>query len=291
MRTTAAATLALAAALAPAAASLANAPVYLNHFFVVVDPDTFVALQRSPVLGKAFAPFERRTTVRADMSYTGLYWYGRRTYFETLETGAQGPPGASGVALGVEQPDASRAVQETWGRQAGAASRTPITREAEGRRVPWFVATAAPDIPGLSLWLMEYEPDFLASWYPKLTPSRSIRRADVLDRYVAKIGFSAARETALLKDVTELTIALAPEPRDTLSARLRATGWAARTDGSALVLEGPDGVRLRFVTAAAGGPGIVEAAFSLQRRTRAEAHRAGSVELHLDGAEARIRFR
>ena len=88
--------------------------MFLNHFFVVVDPATYAAARSSPFMTRDFAPFEARTTVRNDMTYTGIYWYGRHTYFELFEPGSQGPEGASGVALGVEEQGASAAVRRRW---------------------------------------------------------------------------------------------------------------------------------------------------------------------------------
>jgi hypothetical protein len=97
-----------------AAAGERGPVVVLNHFYVVVDPSTYAAARHSAFMTGQFAPFEARTTQRNDMSYTGIYWYGRHTYFELFEPGAQGPVGASGLALGVEEPGASAVVKQRW---------------------------------------------------------------------------------------------------------------------------------------------------------------------------------
>ena len=173
--------------------------VTLNHFYVVVDGPTYEAARTSPFLTQEFAPFEARTTVRNDKSYTGIYWYGRRTYFELFEPGEQGPAGASGLALGVEEPGASATVRKRWEDALGTAGGGPVTRKTETGEVPWFEMTYAREIAGLRAWLMEYHGDFLARWYGTLTKPRSITRADVLDRYVAKVGLSDRRDSALLR--------------------------------------------------------------------------------------------
>ena len=56
-------------------------PVFLNHFYIVVDSATYKEIEQSPFLHQEFAATERRTTVRKDMSYTGLYVYDANTYF------------------------------------------------------------------------------------------------------------------------------------------------------------------------------------------------------------------
>jgi hypothetical protein len=273
----------------PAAAASEHAPaVTLNHFYVVVDAATYEAARRSAFLTGEFAPFEARTTVRNDTSYTGIYWYGRRTYFELFEPGAQGPAGASGVALGVEVPGASALVRQRWQEALGAAGGGPVTRRTESDEVPWFEMTYARELAGLRVWLMEYQRDFLARWYGALTAARSITRADVLDRYVARIGQSGRRGSALLREVSALTIALAPPEREALVKQLRAVGWLATDEGSDVVCRGPENERVQLVAPGAGGTGIVAAHFSLQHTVASSVHRIGSAELRLEGESARL---
>jgi len=273
-----------------AAASDRGPLVSLNHFYVVVDAATYAAARQSAFLTREFAPFEARTTLRNDTSYTGIYWYGRRTYFELFEPGAQGPVGASGLALGVEEPGASAVVEQRWQDVIGSAGSGLVTRKAGSDEPPWFQMTYAKEIPGLRVFLMEYHPDFLARWYGGLTPARSITRADVLDRYVAKIGDSHKRETALLKDVVGLAIALAPTEREALVRQLRAVSWLAQDDGDAVVCSGPDEVELRIVPPAAGRTGIVAVDFSLQHPVARVSHGIGGALLQLEGTSARLQL-
>ncbi len=271
--------------------------VLFNHFFVVTDAATYTEAQTSRFFTKEFAPFEKRTTVRNDQTYTGIYFYGRRTYFELFEPGAQGPTGTSGLAFGVETPDGSAAVKARWAEAAGGAEGGPVTRRTDTEEVPWFEMTfakggrPAPTTAAvLSVWLMEYDRDFLARWYPDLTPARSITRADVLDRYVGRIGQAARRANFLMKDVVSLTLALPGEDRDALAAQLRAVGYSSRDEKEAIVLAGPD-VRLRVVPAPEGAPrGIRDVEFSLQSRVPRAQHRVGSAVLTVEADRARLRF-
>jgi hypothetical protein len=265
--------------------------VFLNHFFVVVDAETAAAVQTSEFLTGEFAPFEKRTTERNDTSYTGVYWYGQRTYFELFEPGVQGPAGASGLALGVEEPGASASVRQAWKDALGTAGGGLVTRKIEKDEVPWFEMTYANEIPGLRVWLMEYHGDFLARFFPALTKARSIARKDVLDRYVAKIGKADERESALMGDVTGLTVSLSPESRDALLKQFRAVGWTTRPGGTTVVCAGPESVELRLVEAGDRPAGITEVGFSLRRSATAATHRLGTAELRLEGKAARLRLR
>jgi Family of unknown function (DUF5829) len=283
--------LALLALLAAARGSGAPAAsVLLNHFFVVVDAATYEAARHDAFLTTELAPFEVRTTVRNDTSYTGSYWYGRRTYFELFEPGGQGPAGASGLALGVEEPGASASVRERWQEAIGGAASGPVTRKTESDEVPWFEMTHAHEIPGLRVFLLEYDRHFLARWYGSLTPARGIARADVLDRYVAKIGQSERREPALFEDVVDLEIALAPADRELLVKQLRAVSWIALDAADAVVCSGPESERLRLVLPRDGRTGIVAADFSLQHAVAQAVHRFGSAELRLGGRTGRLSF-
>ena len=266
----------------------ANPAVVLNHFFVVVDAASYAAARSSPFLTREFAPFEARTTVRNDTSYTGIYWYGRRTYFELFEPGSQGPQGASGLALGVEEPGASAGVRRRWQEALGAAGGGPVTRKTETDEPPWFEMTFGREIPGLRVFLMEYHPEFLVRWYGELTKARSITRADVLDRYVAKIGQTERRDKALMQDVVGLEIALAPPDRETLVKQLRAVSWLAQDEADVVVCSGPESVRLRLVTPKNGRTGIVAVDFSLQHPAARASHHVGKAELRIEGRSARL---
>lgn len=264
--------------------------LFLNHFYVVVDAATYRAMQESAFLTRELAPFEKRTTARNDQTYTGIYWYGRRTYFEVFEPDAQGPVGASGLAFGTEAAGGGEAVRRRWAGALGGADRGLVTRKTDTAEVPWFDMVYAKTAPGtLRTWLMEYHHDFLARWYPDLTSARSITRADVLDRYVARIGQGARRGEFLLEDVLALELTLDTGERDALVRQVRASGWTSRDTVGAVVCEGPEGVSLRVTPTAGGANGITTVELSLQREARGE-HRFGAAVLTLDGRRARFRL-
>jgi hypothetical protein len=288
-----AATLGIAAALGAAAREEeATPPVFLNHFFVVIDAESYRALQDSSFVTEVWAPFEKRTTARNDQTYTGIYWYGRRTYFEVFEPGAQGGPGASGVAFSVDKSGGSAAVKAAWTLSRGGVDSALVTRKTETDEVPWFDMTASRGAAGegLRVWLMEYHKDFLARWYPDRTTARGISRGEVLDRYAAKIGHAGQRETALLRDVTELTMRLDAQEKEKLVQHLKPVGWTVSERGSETVLEGPEGVRLRVAPPEGATRGITEGVFSLQRKVAARSETFGQVRFEMEDLRARLRF-
>lgn len=237
-----------------------EAPVFLNHFFVTLDKPTFAAVQAQDWLRTAFGPFEARTTQRSDTTYTGIYFYGRNTYFEFFEEGSEPGKvkGASGIAFGVE----------TSGRAQELAPLLPdqtlITRQVEGVQAPWFHSASPKGVKREDFfrsWVMEYHAEFLARWYPALPPENPspLRRRAVLDRYVAKIGEWHHRNDFLLKDVNAIDIDL-PAPT--------AAKFKAMLDGLNYQFTGhtATGPEIRIAVTSNRPPhGIRSVTFSLQR--------------------------
>src|SRR5689334_8696302 len=136
--------------------------VYLNHFFLTLDADSYNAIQSSAFLRDEFAPFEQRTTVRQDTTYTGSYFYGAQTYFEFFEAGRGlgRVVGASGIAFGVEAAGASLRLKPRLAEALQTpVAVSPITRRVGERDLDWFYMTTAEDRQPSSLlqtWVMEY---------------------------------------------------------------------------------------------------------------------------------------
>jgi hypothetical protein len=237
--------LAQAATFEPQAKESMN-PVYLNHFFLTLDPQTYKEIWESPFLKDEFATFEQRTTVRADMTYTGIYFYGTHTYFEFFEAGkASGrAEGASGIASGIEAQGGSDQLKEHLESFLKIkAMKTTITRKMNDKEIPWFHSVGGNFVdrtPLLMTWTMEYHKDFLNSWYPDLSPAtRGITRREVLERYTAKLGDNEKRGQKYIDDVIEMHIALDEKSRSQFIKEREAFGYKITGDASRTVCAGP----------------------------------------------------
>lgn len=218
--------------------------VALNHAYVVLDTPTYQAIATDPFMRGAFAPNERRTTVRTDETYTGLYFYGRDTYFELFDVAeAVGRQvGDYALAFGVDEVGTVATLERTLGPEL---LRPPalITRDCAGRQVPWFWLAALTDFPlraAQSAWVMEYLPTFLAEWHPRRgRETRGASRRDVLARYRDVLPSHVA--DAVLGDVVGVTLAATARTRDQLTTFCTAVGYRQRplTDGG-VELVGPD---------------------------------------------------
>src|SRR5580658_2750188 len=161
----------------------------LNHFYVILDHDTFAAIEQNAFLKEQFAVFEKRTTVRTDKTYTGIYFYGHETYFEMLDAAtADLSLGHAGMAFGDDAPGGTSPISD--------AKPLLVTRGWNGTQVPWFFMTSQPlkqgDEQGFATWFMQYHPDFLAKWHPEARPTAaSISRAAILERYKAVLPAAA----------------------------------------------------------------------------------------------------
>lgn len=265
-------------------------PLQLNHLYRVVDTETFQAARDSSWLRTLFAPSELRTTRRPDWEYTGLYFYGRTTYLELFEQGAQGPAGASGLAFAVEEAGATPAIAEAWRASVGDAEHRVVVRPLGEETVPWFhIAHARPDHRELlKLWAMEYHADFLVSWYPERTPARGTSRADVLERYAAVVDGPAA---PLFDDVTAVRLALSPAESAFLDRHLAAFDVRTReVGGEARYIDG-DGISLGVGPASTAGRGVQDIVCRLHRPAGRESITIGRLTISVDDRRMVWKFR
>jgi hypothetical protein len=242
--------------------------VPLNHFYIVLDSATYRAIETDEFLRNQFAVSEQRTTVRTDRTYTGVYFYGTNTYFEFFDVaeGTNGRVGDSGIAFGVDQPDALK----TLGDKLASEFRIlpePITRQYKNAQVPWFFMAVPKTLPaasGLSLWIMEYHPRFLAEWNPDAAQqNQGVSRKQILQRYAAVLKKSPDRP--YLQDVVGLTIALDKSTATKLIELCRLLGYRSSVEGQTTLLEGPQ-IRLRLITETVSARGIHEITMRVKNR-------------------------
>jgi hypothetical protein len=263
----------------------------LNHFYVIPDSVTFRAMEASRFLRDTFGIFESRTTRRSDQTYTGIYWYGRHTYFEFLPPGPGGRrTGDSGVAFGTDD-----AGDSTWVRAQLASFpgdsvvSMAITRGGlHGEQVPWFrqIARAgAANDPTLVTWTMTYAPTFLTQWRADGPLTSASSRAAVLERYAQVVNGYARRDSVPFADVRGLIIAVAPVIRARVLSECRALGW--RVFGSRCVSF--DGTSLTFVPATEARRGVQRIELRLRRPWPGPAMRQiGNSTLRITGATTAI---
>ena len=230
-----------------------NFPAPLNHFYIVLDSETYKAIEQNPFLRGEFAVTEVRTTTRADISYTGVYFYGTNTYFEFFDaaTTTIGKLSDSGIALGVDLPGALQSFKPIPGAESPNTKPpasglvllpAPITRGFAGKQVPWFymaVPTNSPRGAGFSFWLMEYHPSFLAEWNSRPDEKNpGITRREILQRYAAVLKDTPRKP--YLKDVVAITVALDEVTTKSLIELARSLGYRERSGTTDITLSGPD---------------------------------------------------
>ncbi|HKP87800.1 MAG TPA: DUF5829 family protein [Blastocatellia bacterium] len=257
-------------------------PIYLNHFFLTVDPQTYKEISESQFLKDEFAAFEQRTTVRADMTYTGIYFYGTRTYFEFFEAGkASGRmEGASGVASGIEARGGSdRLKGHLESSLKIGAMKTTITRKTNDKDVPWFHSVGGNfgnKASVITTWTMEYHEDFLNNWYPELSPrTRGITREEVLERYTAKLGDNEKRKQKYIDDVIEMRLALDEKDGAGFIKERESFGYKILSDADKTTCEGP-GIKYVVTARTPESVGITAIKLSLRKnKTGQKVYRFG----------------
>jgi hypothetical protein len=242
--------------------------VPLNHFFLTLDHATFKEIQNSVFLRKEFAPSEERTTVRKDMTYTGLYFYGINTYFEFFDASQEKTrkSGDTGMAFGVEQTGASQILQSRAGDELPMQIH-PVTRQLGESQVPWFFMLK-PESRGLdagiSTWTMEYDTKFLAEWHNEIVDNnRGITRKEILQRYIAVLKNTPTKP--FLQEVLAMTLAADQSSVDLLIKQGKLFGYNVRTEGNSTILQGYD-FTLRLIPETAGQYGIQEITLQVNRQ-------------------------
>ena len=253
--------LGLIAAPALAASPTGRPEVLLNHLSVVLDAATAHDLGTNAFLKDTFAAVSQKNNVSNDgKRWTGTYLYGEHTYLEVYEAGAaQGEPGSSGIALGVERPgEVSRLVLPLAdaGGEATVVLRT--VQGPSGAQVPWFYQLRVfyrSDPPSnTSRWVMEYQKDFLRTVEPG---KQGISRAQMAARFQQK--------GRLLKDIVGATVALSEREMERCLKELQVYGWAVRTEGQGRLATGP-GVTLTLIPSTASAKGLTEVRFQLVKK-------------------------
>lgn len=245
-------------------------PVFLNHFYVVVDSATYEDIVQSPFLRSEFAASEQRTTVRTDRSYTGLYFYGTNTYFEFFDvTGDSSRQlGFSAIAFGVDQAGELQEVSKELS-TSFLMDQELITRQYDGKQISWFYAGLLKDFPldsSFAVWFMEYHPRFLSEWNPQPgVRDQGVTRKEILQRYVAVLNDVPAEP--YFDDVVALTIAIAEPDRQKFAEFCKQLGYSERTVGDAQVFNGPD-IELSLLPQTESARGIQELTMRVKREPK-----------------------
>ena len=215
--------------------------VGLEHFYAVLDAQTFSALAQNPFLMEEFASVDAglpgfETPTRED---SALYIRGKDTYLELFgpENPLGAPIGQVGIGLGVDDPGRFSELEDVWRASfAGSLVRSRKDWSAGTERIAWREVLGSADTlsgPDLVLRAGMYAPEFLPWLYPDRSENENgIARADFLEPLFAP--------DRLLENVTGLVLALEPETRGELARQLEAIGYESTQTEGALLLEGGD---------------------------------------------------
>jgi len=248
--------------------------IFLNHFYLTVDAETYDAIEASDFLREQFAPYELRTTQRTDISYTAQYFYGEKTYFEFFKRTKGNPYQGSGLAIGIEEASGIERLARLWGSEV-----TTITRGYESEQVPWFKLTAPTDLSetdAFTMWAMEYVPEFLPNWHPGKSDATGISRQALLDRYQAVIE---PVERPIMQDVIGLRIAMKPSALAKFKTYAGQWNYDIEESKKELTLQGPEDFQLRLFEVKEGEPGIREITFKTHYEPEQRKHRLGNSTL------------
>ena len=255
----------------------------LNHFYASVDAESYAAIAASAFLREHFAPFEQRTTVRNDSTYSGLYFYGSSIYFEFFEAGkGERKAGDAGFALGIEKSGASADLRSKWQSLQPSVS-AMVTRQLDGQPIDWFRMTsfdetrAVSAVEGLRVFAMEYAPGFVKRWNPS-SPD-SILQSDILAAYCERLKLTKLRQSSLLKDVDRIEISGPPAGHRLRAQQLEAAGWKVESTADALLCTGANAAVL--LRSNARIIGVTAIHFSTKKQHKPSSFKIGNTSFNL----------
>ena len=257
-------------------------PVFLNHFFTVLDLETYQAIEASEFMTREFAPNEYRKTVRGDLSYAGIYFYGLNTYFEFFDEKSRGPGslGFSMLAYGVDEPGALAALSSELADTYPLSTRR-VSRGYENNQIRWFDqanavnAKGSPRI-GYGAWIMEYDPTFLAVWNPGKSKGEGVSRAAILQRYRSVLDDAPAKP--YFEDIVGLTLALDPVSLKDAIDLARAAGFRENRERDTYIFTGPD-FELQLEPVSDSGRGVRQMTLRVNRQPDQTVHQLGKSTL------------
>ena len=229
----------------------------LNHFYATVDAQTYAAIEGSSFLREQFAPFEQRTTVRNDSTYSGLYLYGTNVYFEFFEADqGERKTGDAGFALGIENSVGSDLLRAKWHKLRPSIT-SMITRQLDGKAIDWFQMTsfeetrAVSAVDGLRVFAMQYAPGFAKRWNP--AGPDSILQHDILAAYCERLNLAKRRASSMMNDADRIEISGPAAGHRVRAQQLEAAGWKVESRADTTLCTGPNAsVLLRTTPAIIG---------------------------------------
>jgi hypothetical protein len=254
-------------------------PVHLNHVIIHVDESTRSAIAQSAFLKDEFAAFEAGAVAIEDGGgWSGLYIDGEQTYIEIFgPSPGDTAGGAAGICFGVDQVGGLEGVCAALREFGHMHSSDLVRRLFDGQEIPWFRYVDLVD-SGASFTssIMEYDKDFLKLSRPGLNAGQD---------GISRKQYNAARfrPERYLKDISEVTLALAPLDIALFGRQLRALGYLETPAGGTRTFCGQE-FKFHLVQGNASVYGVIALKLNLLKKKEGETiyrFGAGSV-LHFD---------
>jgi len=147
----------------------------------------------------------------------------------------------------------------------GIAQPQLVTRGYNEKQIPWFyMLNLGPfaENSAIKSWIMEYHPQFLSEWNPSDKVNPSIKRSQVLSRYIAMLPNIPAEP--IVTEISGLTLALDNESVAMLRGICKDLGYRCTMEDGEIVLTGPD-IVLRLITQSSASRGIKRVEFHVSR--------------------------
>ncbi|AIY42235.1 hypothetical protein LT85_3077 [Collimonas arenae] len=247
---------------------MSNPLVHLNHVIIYVDEPTRSAIAQSAFMKNEFAAFEAAAVAIEDGGgWSGLYIDGEQTYVEIFgpsQASENGhTAGDASVCLGVGH---AGGLKEACVLLGDITAPDLVKRQISSQEIPWFHYVDLDDavVPGslFTASIIEYDQHFLRNSRPGLIAGEE----GITRKQYNAVRYQPGR---YLKDIIEVTLALAADEAARFGRQLAALGYVEASEGETKTFSSQQLI-LRVMPRTALLQGVVALKLSLLRKKEGE---------------------
>ncbi len=143
--------------------------IYLNHLYVVLDSNTLLHLADSSFISEKFGNIKVHTATTATESWSGIYLFGKNSYFEFFST--KGYKGATlndfGLVFMTARSNEIWKIKKHWRENSNdSIVADTVLKMQNGKHTPWFYNLSLlnkDSVQPFSTFLMENTPEELSA--------------------------------------------------------------------------------------------------------------------------------
>jgi hypothetical protein len=231
--------------------------VHFNHFYIVVDDDTFDEIKNSEFIKNEFGGIhEESTTTEKGETYKGGYLIGRKSYIELFNSqGLEGAKeGTVGIGFSTQKAGDLEVIYDRFKAEFGDTASKDLREMVSGEaKFPWFnVVSSLPEDNKLpfACWVMEMHPLHLSFFGAKPDSNGIVSREnywEAVNKKTMEYSGKPYLPERCFNDITSLELVLTQNELERFSKELSACGYLKNEGQGGASFQGP-GIKIKVQT-------------------------------------------